>query len=343
MRSNALERSAPSVVVKDYDVTSLPTQAWFFERLRCAMSQAYSLRLKDEQDEIDTPDGVHQGWVAGFVSRALGSVVNQDVPQFSVIEGLRLLTMLGDVAPIGNGYYLPRESRVTVFTSGWGRISGGLPLSESEHNSANVVDDDASGDTLGRAVRLKRDEKMPGSEDLRRVIGVDTPTEALVKDLIGVLPSSACRITDDGDVSFYDATLRRARTRGERWQAVNKCVGDVIVARTRGLPSHYFVWVGKNVGGQGEWLPVGKDIARIWIVVAERLAGSRNRIRGKRVGSEGIFLLPDMLPDVWTMAIMACSSCCVRLEKCYDLRIPARTEPAVDALLASASIEVMYE
>jgi hypothetical protein len=76
-------------------------------------------------------------------------------------------------------------------------------------------------------------------------------------------------------------------------------------------------------------------------LLAEKLAGSTNRIPEKADGNGVSLLLPDMLPKAWTAALFACASKVVPAEKGWTLEIQNEAMGLLEILLRSANIELI--
>jgi hypothetical protein len=164
--------------------------------------------------------------------------------------------------------------------------------------------------------------------------------DQVFSDLCERLPErSVSRPPEDATV-YYNTQFQRARTRGERWQ--NRIPnGAFVVARTGGLPTHYYVYVPKE-GHRGKlWFEVGHEEARKWVLLAEKAAGATNLIHGNDNNNGVGFFLPDMLPGAWTAAIFACASTIFPADKGSMLEIQPEARGLLEILLRGANIQLI--
>jgi hypothetical protein len=73
-------------------------------------------------------------------------------------------------------------------------------------------------------------------------------------------------------------------------------------------PSHYYLMRGKPGQHWKEWFELENEEARLWILLAEKKAGTFNKLSMKQGNQVGTFYLSDMLPGAWTSGILACAS-----------------------------------
>ena len=238
------------------------------------------------------------------------------------------------------GTYIPRESRVVRLTECWGRIAGGLPLELSEHPEGGT--ESLHWESVGRVVRMAQDfaPHDHGTEYSEVFRWAAKSVERLFADLCDGLPERPSSPPPEETTHYYNSQYRRVRTRGDRWQ--NRFPGGAfVIARTGSLPVHYCVHVRREGQREAAWFDVSHEEARRWVLLAEKLAGSTNRIAAKADGHGVSLLLPDMLPEAWTAALFACASEVVPVEKGWTLGIQNEAMTLVKILLQNANIELI--
>ena len=195
----------------------------------------------------------------------------------SIPWGIDLLVLLEDLAQIGRGYCVPRESRVVRLARNWGRIAGGLPLYSSEHPDLGIKS--VHDNTIGRVAELIDgfDSHDRGTEHSEVFAWMGRNTEQIFAGLNQDLPDRRSSQPPEKAVVFYNAGFHRARTRGHRWQG--KAPRDqFVVARTTGLPTHYFICFAKG-SSSWQWFELSKEEARKWVLLVEKCAGTTNVVR----------------------------------------------------------------
>jgi hypothetical protein len=313
------------------------TQSWLAEVIRTVATTLYA-KVTDEGGE-NSPIAIHRNAISGQVARTFGLILDETAPQLSVSAGIDILIRLGDLATIGQGYCIPRESRIVRLTRTWGRIGGGLPLSFSEHQEASVKSPPVP--TIGRVVELADDFDVydRGTEHSEVFTWISSSKEHILSLLNQDLPDRRSSQPPNGTVKFYNAEFRCARTRLDRWQ--NKAVeNQFAVARTTGLPTHYFVCFRKEKLSGWHWFELTKEEARKWMLVAERRAGTTNKVRAKHSENEVHLWLPDMLPEAWTAALLGCSATILPTNGGWELGVPRDAFPLLRMLLQSANLEL---
>jgi hypothetical protein len=327
-----------SVIISTDYQNSSPTQTWLTEVVRTVATTLYA-KAADENTE-NRPSAVHRKVIAAQVARAFGAILDHDASNLSISGAIDILIPLGDLASVGQGYYIPRESRIVRLTRSWGRIAGGLPLSFSEHPVAAVKSPQVA--TIGRIVELDDDFDVVdrGTEYSEVFTWISKSSEQILSLLNQDLPDNSSR-PQDGAVKFYNAGFSRARTRRDRWQ-VKAARNQFVVAKTNGVPTHYFVcFLKKNLSGWHWFELTTKDKARKWVLLAERWAGSTNVIRAKYIEREVHFSVPDMLPDAWTTALLACGASAFHTDEGWRLVISSDILPLIRILFQSANIELI--
>jgi hypothetical protein len=337
--SPTLARAAIRISTAGVYQEPFPTQAWLAEAVRTVASRLYGqVGMEASEENSSAPFAVHRTAITGQVSKTFGALLDEGAPHLSVSWVLELLLQIEDLAHIGQGYYIPRESRVVRLAHGWGRIAGGLPLDSSEHPDKGIKS--VQRGTIGRLVRLAENFSPHdhGTEYSEVFEWMTRNADQIFSDLCERLPErSASRPPADATV-YYNAQYQRARTRRDRWQ--NKFPeGAFVVARIGSLPTHYYVHISKGEHSGMSWFEVTKEEARKWVLLAETVAGTTNPFRvdgnGKSVG----LFLPDMLPAAWTAALFACSSTVIPGDKGWTLEIKPEARGLLEILLRGANIQ----
>lgn len=318
-----------------------PSQTWLAERTRTVTSRLFAqANLEDtEGGDIGTV-AVHKGAITAQVSKIFGALFDENAPRFSVSWIVDVLVHLADLGDIGHGYYIPRESRVVRLTENWGRIAGGLPLELSEHPEGGIRV--VPCESIGRLVEMEQAFSAHNrSTEYSEVFEWTTRSVDLsFADLCERLPARAATAPPDIATVYYNAQYQRARTRGDRWQA-KLPIGIFVVARTGTLPTHYSVHVHKEGQRNAAWFEVTHGEVRKWILLAERIAGSKNRIPMSVEGNCVSLFLPNMLPQAWTGAILACASAVIPAENGWRLEIQSGAMELLERLLRSANIQLL--
>jgi hypothetical protein len=327
------------IFISDADPNWRPTQVWLAEATRMVTARMFAQTLTQNFEKKDAEtNAVHKAAITSQVSKVFGALFDESAPSFSISWIVDLLVQLQDLADIGFGYHIPRESRIVRLANGWGRIAGGLPLELSEHPEGGIKS--VLGGTIGRLVKFSdnfdlHDQNPEHSKVFQWMSqSIDTHYSRLCEQLPD---KNSTRPPEDG-AEYYNAQYQRARTRGERWQ--NKLPDQsFVVARTRGLPIHYYVFVPTNAETSKGWFEVTHEEARNWILLAEKRAGTTNQIRvtDSEIGST--LHLPDMLPAAWTVAIFSCASTVVPVEKNgWIVEVQKEARDLVEMLLRGANI-----
>ena len=302
---------------------------WIAEALRATISRMYA---------ETGGEPVHRTAITSHVSKAflstdVDTLLNQPSSIFDI------LVVIEDVADVGNGYYMPRESRVTRLSPSFGRIAGGLPYEHSEHPDSD--EELLKPITIGRIVRLDPAVSVdPDTVEYSSVIEWTKQTPRWIYErLIEELPRHGVSRPIEHEVYFYHADPKRGYSRRDRWRT-KEPKATFGVARCGMSPVHYFLF--GNVRGRSdhEWIELTKEAARKWILLMERTADIRNRMQTIREGSQLSFTLPDMLPREWTSAILACATDALVIEKGWRVTCDASTEQALTDILTSANIEL---
>jgi hypothetical protein len=164
--------------------------------------------------------------------------------------------------------------------------------------------------------------------------------DRIFSDLCEELPDRSASPPPEDATAYYNAQHQRARTRGDRWQ--NRLPDAAfVVARTGSQPTHYSVRVRQEGQRSDEWFEITHQEARRWVLLAEKLTGSMNRIPMNLKESGLSLFLPDMLPKAWTAAIFACASTVVPAEKGWTLEIQTEARELLEMLLRGANIQLI--
>jgi hypothetical protein len=298
-------------------------------------------QVKEEAENKDEgqPVAVHKAAITAQVAKIFGALYDKTVPQFSESWIVDLLVQLGDLGHTSHGYYIPRESRIVRLTTGWGRIAGGLPIEFSEHADKGIGP--VLDSTMGRLVKLfgdfeEFDQNTEHSEIFDWLTSTDKNKHA---KLSSRLPARTVSSPPKEATVFYNAGFRRGRTRGDRWH--NKIPAEAFVVARSGYD--YYLMTAKTGQCWKECFELEKEEARLWILLAEKMAGTLNELRMKQ-GNEGrTFFLPDMLPGAWTSGILACASSVTEEKEKSGWMVEVEFEALelVVILLLSANIQLI--
>lgn len=318
-----------------------PSQAWLAEMTRMVATQLFAqASAEDGENNNSATVAVHKGAITSQVSRIFGALFDESVPHFSASWVVELLLQLQDLAHLGDGYYVPRESRVVRLAHGWGRIAGGLPLELSEHPDGGI--EAVQSGTIGRLVKLAENFSPHdyGTEYSEVFEWMARSGDQVFSDLCERLPERSASRPPEEATEYYNAQIQRARTRGDRWQ--NRLPnGAFVVTRTGCLPTHYYVYFPKGAHSGMAWFEVTHEEARKWVLLAERVAGATNRVHVNASAKSAGFLLPDMLPGPWTAAVFACASTVIPGDKGWTLEIQPEARGILEILLHGANIQLI--
>jgi hypothetical protein len=305
------------------------------------ISRLYAQICAEAYEKTDlTMIAVHKSAIVAQIVKTFGVLFDENSPNLRVSSIVDSLLILGDVAHIGKGYYIPRESRIVRLTHGWGHIAGGLPLEVSEHPNKGLYPVQEA--TIGRAVKLREDyaEHEGGAEYSAMHAWQMQSNDELYTHLYENLPEHNEPRSQDETILYYNPWLPRVHTRGGRWQN-KQPKGVFIVAKTGNRPAHYYVYVQRRAQGGMVWCDVSNEDARSWILLAEKMAGAVNYIRVKGSDSHFEFLLPDMLPKAWASALCAFSSSWVSEEYGWVVQIQNEVKCVVEEFLRVANIKLL--
>ena len=329
------------ILISDAYHAWLPSQTWLAEMTRTTATRMFAqANLEDGEGSVTMTVAVHKSALTAQVSKIFGALFDEDAPRFSVSWIVDLLVHLGDLGDIGHGYYIPRESRVVRLTEGLGRIAGGLPLELSEHSEGGIKS--LQCESIGRVVRMA-EHFAPHDRSTEYSELFEWTTRNVDRVFSGLcegLPERAASPPPEEATSYYNAQHRRTHSRGDRWE--NRLPNAAfVVARTGSLPAHYSVYVHRQGQRGAAWFEVTHEEARKWVLLAEKLGGSTNRIPVNVQGSSVSLFLPDMLPKAWTTAIFACVSNVVPAERGWLLEIQVEAKELLEILLRGANIELI--
>jgi hypothetical protein len=315
------------------------SQPWLTEVVRMASCRLFAQSATQGTD--DNPEqgmGVHRTAINAQVLKTVGALLDPQNKDFSPSFVIELLLRMEDLAATGDGIIIPRESRIVVITPGWARIAGGLPLEQSEHPDTGLKAVHAN--TLGRTAQLAKDFRTDNSEieHSEVLLWVSGSTDEIFSDLTDSLPKAAVSAPPQDRTHFYHARAGTAQTRRERWQP-NEPNEPFLIARTGTQPVHYFLRTTSKLGDR--WLDISHEAARKWILLAEKLSGTTNRIRATPTSNGITFFLPDMFPNAWTVALFACASRVSEQEKGWQLEIGTEISTLANELFVASNIKLI--
>jgi hypothetical protein len=327
------------IFISNADPDWRPTQVWLAEATRMVTTRMFAQTLTQNFEKKDAEtNAVHKAAITSQVSKVFGALFDESAPPFSISWVVDLLVQLQDLADIGFGYHIPRESRIVRLAHGWGRIAGGLPVELSEYPEGGIKN--VLNGTLGRLVKLSENfiQFDQNTEHSKVFLRLSQSNDALFSDLCEQMPERSSSRPPEVETEYYNAQFQRARTRGDRWQ--NKFPDQpFVVARTLGLPTHYYVFMPTGAETGNECFEVTHEEARDWIMLVEKLAGSINQIRVTKNDNGSTFFLPDMLPAAWTTAILSCASTVVLAEKNgWVVEVQQEARELMEILLSGANI-----
>ena len=327
------------IFISDADPNWRPTQAWLAESTRMVTARMFAQALTQNFGKNDAEtDAVHKAAITNQVSKVFGALIDENIPAFSISWIVDLLVQLQDLADIGFGYHIPRESRIIRLSHGWGRIAGGLPIELSEHPEGGIKT--VLAGTIGRLVKLSDNfaQHDQNTEHSKVFQWMSRSSDMHFSNLCERLPEKSSTRPPEDETEYYNAQYQRARTRGERWQ--NRLPDEAfVVARTRGLTMHYYVFFLTEAETCKGWFEVTHEEARNWILLAEKLAGTTNQIRARDNDRVSSLLLPDMLPAAWTVAVLSCASTVVLAEKNgWIVEVQQEARDLMETLLRGANI-----
>lgn len=308
------------------------TQAWLAEIVRATVSTAYT-ELEGDEGQAS---GVHQNAIVGRVTKAVGALFELAQPEFSISETIDLLVRLGDLGDLGNGYIIPRESRLMILDSAWGRVVGGLPMQPQDYSELEVAP--LRCKTMGRIVSLPQDLEISRTTLEHSEIlwwsrsGITEVTGYLTNQL----PQRTCTKPSEDAIRFYHASYQRNGYRKTRWKT-DAPVEPFAIARSITLPARYFVCLDNRNSGT-IWFPIMSEQARKWILLAERYHATTNRLYMEEQDYALKIRLPDMLPTAWTSALLACASNVTVIERGWEAVIADEVRPCFELLLSASNI-----
>jgi hypothetical protein len=260
----------------------------------------------------------HSNRIVSKVFTRLGSGTACDVSRDQLSQLFKILVKIGDLADIGKANYAPRESRVSFFVDGWGRIAGGVPLECAGVSGEGVEDHLESVFTIGRMVKLSTGVAMPVDWEICEThLWSKASDNALYEHLLENCLGVRCPPVVDS-CEFYDTN--RSGGRRFRWRQKKPALATFIVARIVGQ-ADYFVILPDPKNDALEWFELLQDDARKWIVLAERITKLRNFVPSACFEGYRVVHLPNILPDFLLRALLSCSAATRRTDKGWELRI----------------------
>jgi len=234
------------------------------------------------------------------------------------------------------GAYIPRETRILLFSPTYARIAGGLPIQFSEHKDEGIVLCEA--ETIGRIVMVANEgESLPPEWSLSRCYtwGAMSVSER-VATLLAKARKQTVALTEN--VTFYNPKKPRAYWRGTRWQ--NSPVrGKHSIARRTGIASDYFL-VSDAGGGAERWFEISYEDARCWLVVIDQMADVAHSVKRRIEDGTIRFTLPMNMPDFCLEAMASASSHLAHEDFLWHFCIPESLSPLVDYV---CSITALYQ
>lgn len=340
MTKLAITSGGTGVAISDAYKGWRPTQAWLVEAARTTATRMFAQGLEGDESGNKGTVAVHRGGLTTQVCKVFGALFDKNAAEFSVSWIIDLLVYLEDLADVGSGYYLPRESRVVRLAKGWGRVAGGLPLDLSEHpeDGVELLEDES----VGRVVRTAEDFDLQdqGTEHSEVFRWAGKSVDRLFAELRDRLPRQTASAPPRDITVYYHAEYLRARSRFERWQ-IKYPRGPFVVGRTGSHPAHYSVQVQRAGEGGTAWFEVSREEARKWVLLAEKVANTTNKVSTRKELGSVSFFLPDMLPKAWMSSLFACAVAVVPAEKGWKLNVPSGAMGLLEDLLKTANIELI--
>ena len=312
------------------------TWPWLAEVTRSSCCQLYA--LGGSGDGLRGPH--HSNEIISEVRRRLGNVEHFS-PHKEILRSIfGLLILLEDFAHIRRATYLPRETRILLFSPAYGRIAGGLPLESAEYDDRGVAVHDA--ETLGRIVTVR----PVGSDLIPEMALAESYTwgSMTVPERASTLMARAgaeARPTAE-NMFFYNPLTPRTSFRGKRWQKA-AIRSKFSVARREGSPPYaYFLIVDSDRQAGGKWYDISYEDAKRWLVVVDQIAGVTHAVRREQIDQDALIGLPMNLPD-FCMEALASASNEVRQEgHLRYFRIPSSLSPLIDYVCKIAALN-QYE
>jgi hypothetical protein len=329
-----------SVSISSFPQGWQASQPWVTEGVRMACCRLFAQSAMQETDgNAQVRLGAHRTAINTQVLKTVGALLEPQQAEISPSFVIDLLLQIEDLAHIGDGIIIPRESRVAVIAPGWARIAGGLPLEHSEHPESGVQAVHAN--TIGRIAELSKDFRTldPETEHSEVFRWLSRSSNEIFSELFASLPNVVSSPPPQDRTYYYHARALSARTRRDRWQA-KEPDESFTIARTGTQPVHYFLRTTSEQPG-ARWLDIDHETARKWILLAEKLTGATNRIRATPTSNGITLLLPDMFPNAWTSALLACSSRVSPQENGWTLEISPQVRTLADILFGAANIKLI--
>lgn len=305
---------------------------WVAEVIRSTCCQLYAL---GGQDDTQRPPR-HSNEILSEVHRRLGDLNSFSPTRDNLRIIFRQLLRLGDFAHVKRGAYIPRETRILLFSQTYARIAGGLPIQFSEYKDEGVALCEA--ETIGRIVMVANEgESLPPEWSLSRCYtwGAMSVSERGAM-LLAKARKQTVALTEN--VSFYNPRKRQAHWRGTRWQ--NATVkGKYSIARRTGIASDYFLVL--DAGGSTErWFEISYEDARCWLVVVDQMADVAHSLKRRIEDGKICFTLPMNMPDFCLEAMASASSYVEHEDFLWHFCIPESLSPLVDYV---CSITALYQ
>lgn len=307
---------------------------WMAEIIRTTCCQLYAL---GGIDDCQRPPR-HSNEILSEVRRRLGHVDGFS-PEKDILRTIFLLLLrLGDFAHVQRSAYIPRETRILLFSPNYARVAGGLPLPFSEYKDEGVVL--CETETIGRIVEVANEqEDIPIEWSFSRcfIWGRMSIAERVEMQFSRVRRQTPA-ITEN--VAFYNPKKVRAYHRGERWQGSAPKL-EYTIARGAGIPHDYFLVL--DCGSKTEqWFETSYEDARCWWVIIDQIAGTAHSVRRQTENSIIRFTLPMNMPDFCIEAMASASSHLHREKHLWHFSVPECFAPLVDYVCSITALH-QYE
>lgn len=308
--------------------------SWLAELIRATCCQLYA--LGGDNDTVRLPQ--HSNGILSEVQRRVGDVNAFSPTRDDLRLIFRLLCRLEDFAHVRRGTYIPRETRIMLFSPKYARIAGGLPIQFSEYSDEGVVLCEAA--TIGRIVEVACEDKTAPLEWSRSRC-FDWGAMSL-SQRVSMLCAKAQKQTMNlkENISFYNPKKPQAYWRGSRWQN-SPIRAKYCVARLSGLKKDYFL-VSDSGGSAERWFEICYGDARCWLVVIDQMANVVHTVKRQIEGGIIRLTLPMNMPDFCLEAMASASSHFQKEDFLMHFCIPESLSPLVDYICTTTALH-QYE
>jgi len=297
-------------------------ESYLAELIRAEVGRTYATVCVSSVEKFSC----HRNRIQSAVRARLGSGLAYPYTAEALSAVFESLVTIGDIADVGKGDYVPRETRVTIFVDGWGRISGGLPLDCGGYAGLGIRDHLEDIPSIGRMVRLEQGIPLPEDWEVASTYFWSRASDEQIYGHLfeNTLGGRVPEITES--CVFYNPSYR-GRSRRERWQNRAVAAKPFVVVRKTGQNTAYFVIVSEI------WYEISPDDARKWVLLAERLAKARNYLRADECEGAFVLRLPNMLPQFASAALFSAACGIAQTEKGWDLKIGNSLREYVSVIL----------